>query len=99
MNFDNEIASRDIDDLSDLSENEVGSDDFSDDISEEDEQGGYFDEEGHFIMGKKPKKVKRSKSEVEDSCVGTDDLEEYIRRQNEGKEKKEEEEEEKVKLT
>ena len=96
---------RDIDDLSDLSENEVGSDDFSDDAELSDENSdGYFDDEGHFITGRKTKKEKKKvtiveKNEVEDSCVGTDDLEEYIRKQKEEEEakiKKEQEEKEKV---
>ena len=52
-----------MDDLSDLSENEASSDlscNSSDESSEGDQEGGCFDEEGHFIIGKKPKAKRRT---------------------------------------
>ena len=72
--------------MSDLSENEAGSDvELDDSSSSEDEdikhqREGYFDDEGHFVVSPKPKLLKKPliKADLADSGVQTDDFEQYL---------------------
>ena len=76
-----------MDDLSDLSETEYDSEDddadlvvFDSDEEEEDDER-LFDEEGHFTMSHHHSRKTSTEAALQDSCVGTDDLEEYISKQ------------------